>query len=137
MARTSDPKLHVVAAVAVGLGLVQAASGAVSLLFGLGSLPTTLLALAQGVAGLVLVPAGVGIALRKGWGRTLGIVAFGGVAVLQLTPLIGGATVGVPLVGLAVSVGSSLYLLLASEAFADAEDTRPLSKDESAHEFVR
>jgi hypothetical protein len=137
MARTeSEPGLYVVAALAVGLGLVQAVSGVMSLLFALGSLPATALALGQGVAGVVLVPAGVGVALRKGWGRTLGIVAFAGVAALQVTPLIGGATVGVPLVGLAVSVGSSLYLLLAGEAFED-EDTRPLSKDESAHDFVR
>jgi len=133
----NDPGLYAVAALAVGLGFFQAVFGVVSLLVSLGSLRAVVLTAAQTVAGVVLLPAGVGIALRKGWGRTLGLVAFAGVAVLQLTPLLGGSGVGVPLVGLAVSVGSAIYLLLAGEAFADGDDTRPPSKDGSAHDFVR
>ncbi|MFC7077286.1 hypothetical protein [Haloarcula halophila] len=133
----TDPGVSVVGALAVGLGFLQAVSGVTALLFALGSLPAVAFAAAQTVAGTVLLPAGIGIVLRKGWGRTLGIVAFAGVAVLQITPLLGGTGVGVPLVGLAVSAGGSIYLLLAGEAFADGDDTRPLSKDESAHDFVR
>jgi hypothetical protein len=138
MARTgNEPGLYVVAAVAVGLGLLQIVSGVASLAFVVRGLPPVLLTLAQIVAGVLLLPAGVGIALRKGWGQTLGIAGFAGVALLQATPLLSGGGVGVPVVGLAVSLGCTLYLLFAGEAFEQSDDERPLSKDESAHDFVR
>lgn len=129
--------LYAVAALALGLGGVHVLSGALGLVSSLGSPGALVLAGSQAVLGLLLVPAGVGLALRRPWSRWVGVVAFGGIAVVQLLPLLAGSTVAVPFAGVLLSTGCSLYLLLAGEAFGQGDDDRALSEDTNPHEFVR
>ncbi|WP_276278226.1 hypothetical protein [Haloarcula regularis] len=72
-----------------------------------------------------------------GPGRWVGVTAFGGIGVLQILPLLAGATLAVPLAGVVLSTGASLYLLLAGEAFGADDDGRALTEDTNPHEFVR
>ncbi|WP_276272687.1 hypothetical protein [Haloarcula litorea] len=137
MSPTSDGSgLAVVAALAFGLGLVQAAAGTLGLLSG-GRPPALVLAGAQAVLGLCLLPTGVGVLRRRPWGRALGVVAFGGVAVVQSLPLLAGATFAVPLVGIALATACWLWLLLAGGAFPEGGDDRALTEETDPHEFVR
>ncbi|MBV0900718.1 hypothetical protein [Haloarcula salina] len=129
--------LYAVAALALGLGAVHTLSGVLGLVSSLGSPGALVLAVSQAVLGLLLVPAGVGLALRKPWSRWVGVVAFGGLAVVQLLPLLTGSTVAVPLAGVLLATGSSLYLMLAGEAFESGDDGRVLTEDTDPHEFVR
>jgi hypothetical protein len=76
------------------------------------------------------------IALRASWGRLLGIVTFGGLAVVQLLPLLSGTTFAVPLAGILLSASCALYLVLASEAFG-TDDGHVLTEETNPHEFVR
>ncbi|WP_424003241.1 hypothetical protein ACOZ4I_03930 [Haloarcula salina] len=129
--------LYAVAALALGLGAVHVLSGVLGLVSSLGAAGALVLAGSRTVLGLLLIPAGVGLALRKPWSRWVGVVAFGGIAVVQLLPLLAGTTLAVPLAGVLLSTGCSLYLLLAGEAFEKADDGRVLTEDTDPHEFVR
>mgnify|MGYP000368422905 CR=1 FL=1 len=129
--------LYAVAALALALGVVHALSGLLGLVSAVGSAGALVLAGSRAVLGLLLVPAGVGVALGKPWGRWVGAVAFGGIAVVQLLPLVTGSTFAVPLAGVLLSIGCSLYLLLAGEAFERGDDGRVLTEDTDPHEFVR
>ncbi|MBV0925062.1 hypothetical protein KTS45_12730 [Halomicroarcula limicola] len=138
MASNSDARaLSLLAVLACVLGMVHAASGVIALLSALG-VGALVLGGSQLVLGLLLVPAGVGIGYRKSRGRWLGIVCFAGIAIVQVLPLLSGSELAVPLAGVLLSVGSSLYLLLAGEAFESGDgDSRVLTEDTDPHEFVR
>ncbi|WP_254279098.1 hypothetical protein [Haloarcula marina] len=133
--RSSSTGLPVVAVLALGYGVVTVLSGAGGLLTAIG-VASLVVAGAQAALGVLLLPAGVGIAMRASWGRLLGIVAFGGVAVVQLLPLLSGETFAVPLAGVFLSTACALYLALAGEAFG-TDDERVLTEDTNPHEFVR
>ncbi|MFC7251306.1 hypothetical protein ACFQJ5_15895 [Halomicroarcula sp. GCM10025324] len=135
MTSDSGVGLTVVAVLALGYGVVNTASGVLALLSAVG-VASLVLAFAQAALGVLLVPAGVGVALRAPWGRRLGIVALGGLAVVQLLPLLSGATFAVPLAGILLSATCALYLLLAGEAFG-TDDGRVLTEETNPHEFVR
>jgi len=128
--------LYAVALLALGLGGVHVLSGVLTLV-SLGSAGAMIRAGSQAVLGLLLVLTGVALALRKPWSRWVGVVAFGGIAVVQLLPLVTGTTFAVPLAGVLLATGCSLYLLLAGEAFETEGDDRALTEDTNPHEFVR
>ncbi|WP_135304063.1 hypothetical protein [Haloarcula amylovorans] len=138
MASNSDARgVFLLAVLACVFGLVHAVSGVIVLLSAL-SIGAFALGGSQLVLGLLLVPAGVGITYRRSWGRWLGIVCFAGIAIVQALPLLSGSEIAVPLAGLFLSVGSSIYLLLAGEAFENGDDnSRVLTEDTDPHEFVR
>ncbi|RLM36991.1 hypothetical protein [Haloarcula sp. Atlit-120R] len=128
--------LYAVAVLALALGGVHTLGG-LTLVSSLGSAGTLIRAGSQAVLGLLLIPTGVALALRKPWSRWVGVVAFGGIAVVQLLPLVTGATFAIPLAGVLLATGCALYLLLAGEAFETADDARALTEDTNPHEFVR
>ncbi|MFC7019526.1 MULTISPECIES: hypothetical protein [Haloarcula] len=133
---SSGTGLSVVAALALGLGAVHVFTGTVETLAATGTAPLVL-AVGRALLGLLLLPAGVGVALRRTWGRWVGVTAFVGIAVLQILPLLAGSTLAVPLAGTFLATGASLYLLLAGEAFGADDDGRALTEDTNPHEFVR
>jgi hypothetical protein len=133
---SGETGLYVVAALALGLGAVHVVTGAVETLATSGTAPLVL-AVGRALLGLLLLPAGIGIARRRIWGRWVGVTAFGGIAVLQILPLLAGATLAAPLAGIFLATGASLYLLLAGEAFGADDDGRALTEDTNPHEFVR
>ncbi|KOX92389.1 hypothetical protein AMS69_13525 [Haloarcula rubripromontorii] len=128
--------LYAVALLALGLGGVHVLSGGLTLV-SLGSAGAMIRAGSQAVLGLLLVPTGVALVFRKPWSRWVGVVAFGGIAVVQLLPLVTGTTFAVPLAGVLLATGCSLHLLLAGEAFETEADDRALTEDTNPHEFVR
>ena len=132
---SGETGLYVVAALALGLGAVHVFTGAVETLAATGTAPLVL-AVGRALLGLLLLPAGVGVALRRTWGRWVGVTAFGGIAVLQILPLLAGATLAVPLAGILLATGNALYLTFAGEAF-ESDDGRALTEDTNPHEFVR
>ncbi|MDS0278193.1 hypothetical protein NDI85_10335 [Halomicroarcula sp. S1AR25-4] len=133
---SGEAKLYVLAALALSLGVVHVVSGTVTVLAAI-SVGVLVLGGCQAALGLFLVPAGVGIALRRPWGRWVGVVAFGGIAVVQLLPFLSGTTLAIPVAGVLLSTGCSLYLLLAGEAFQRDDDGRVLTEDTNPHEFRR
>jgi hypothetical protein len=69
------------------------------------------------VVSLLLMPAAVLLVRRDRRGQYLGVVGFGGIAVLDVLPAVAGGRSGVPLLAVAVAVGCTLYLSLSSEEF--------------------
>ncbi|MBX0295075.1 hypothetical protein [Haloarcula nitratireducens] len=138
MASNSDARaLSLLAVLACVFGLVHTASGIITLLSAI-SIGTLVLGGSRLALGLLLVPAGVGIGYRKPWGRWLGIGCFAGLAIVQVLPLLSGSEIAVPLAGIFLWVGSSLYLLLSGEVFENGDDdSRVLTEDTNPHEFIR
>ncbi len=136
VAMADDRGVPGAAGLATFLGGLHLALGTLELLAGQPSLPATLLSLNQVVLGAILLPTAVGLARGKPWSRYLGVVAFAGIAVVQLLPLLSGATLAVPLLGILLGSGAALYLLLAPGEFREDEG-RVLTEDTDPHDFVR
>ena len=88
-----------------------------------GTLVGTVVAVGLLVLSLSLLPAAVLLVRRDRRGQYLGVVAFAGIAVLDVLPAALG-TGGVPLLGVALATACALYLSLASEEF-DGGAERP------------
>ena len=127
----------VVAGVAAVLGVLHLASGTLALAMGSSQPAGAVLAGSRTVLGVILLPTAVGLARGAPWSRALGLVAFGGIAVVQLLPLVAGATLAVPLAGILLAASSGLYLLLAPGEFGDESGERAVTKDTDPHDFVR
>jgi hypothetical protein len=134
---TDSPGLGVVVVLAGVLGVVHLGLGGLSLFGGLATTAATVLAVSQAVLGGLLFPTAAGLAMAAPWGRYLGIVTFGGIAVVQLLPLLAGETLAVPLLGIGLAGGSALYLIVAGEVFGDEGDERAISQETDPHRFVR
>lgn len=127
----------VAAAIAGLLGALHLAGGTATVVLAAVPPAEAVLALARAVLGGILLPTVAGLASGAGWSRSLGVVAFAGLAVVQLLPLLAGATLAVPLAGILLSGTCALYLVLAPGEFTDGDDGRPISEDTDPHDFVR
>ncbi len=134
--RTGSPGIGVVVVLAGVLGVVHLGLGGLSLLGGPSTTAATVIALSQAILGGLLLPTAAGLAMTAPWGRYLGIVTFGGIAVVQLLPLLAGA-LAVPLLGIGLAGGSAVYLVVAGEVFREGDDERPISEATDPHRFVR
>jgi hypothetical protein len=124
------------AALAIVLGGLHLVLGVADLAGGEPSLAATLVALNQVVLGGLLLPTAVGLARGRPWSRFLGVVCFSGLALVQLLPLVSGASPAVPLLGILVGSTAALYLVLAPGAFSP-NDGRDVDEDTDPHDFVR
>lgn len=129
--------VRVVALVAALLGCVHLVGGTYGVLTNALPSATVVLAGGQAVLGALLLPASIGLVRGAQWGRWIGVITFGAIAVLQLLPLLAGVTLAVPLAGILISGTCSLYLLLATDSFGQRDDGRPLNEDTDPHDFVR
>ena len=132
-----DPWLGLVVIVAGVLGLANAALGALALAAGQPTTAATTIAVARTVLGALLLPTVVGLVAGAAWSRPVGVVALGGIALVELLPLLAGETLAVPLLGILLASVSALYLLLAPGEFASEEEDRALDADTDPHRFVR
>lgn len=132
-----DAGLGVVLILAGVLGIVHLALGSIELLRGRPTTAATILSGARAFLGLLLLPTVVGLIVGAPWARYLGVVGLGGIAVVQLLPLLAGPPVAAPLAGIVLAGGGALYLLLAPEEFDSEDDTRPISEDTDPHRFMR
>lgn len=105
--------------------------GAVGRIAAAGGTPVdTVAAVGLLVVSLLLMPAAVLLVRRNRLGQYLGVVGFGGIAVLQVLPAVAGGRSGVPLLGVAVAVGCTTYLSLSSEEFDAAGDGPVVPEDD-------
>lgn len=126
----------VVAVVAGLTGVLHVALGSTALVAGDAATAGAVLALARVVLGGTLLPAAVGLLGGAPWSRYLGVVAFGGLAVVGLLGPLSGATLAVPLAGVFLAGACALYLLFAPGEFG-TDDGRPIDEDSDPHDFVR
>lgn len=136
--RPDDAGIYVAAGLAVLLGGLNAVIAGSGLIEGGTESTVTIRLASRLVLGVLLVPTAFGLATGAPWSRYVGIVAFGGLAVVQILPLVSGTDPAVPLLGILVAATCSVYLLLAPGAFdADGDDDRPIDEETDPHRFVR
>lgn len=127
----------VAALVAVFLGTFAMLSGWFDLFTGASeTLAGTILAIGRVLLGTVLLPTAWGLVRGRLWSRYLGIVAFGGIAIVQFLPMVAGATAVAPLGGVVLAGICALYLIFAGSAFGSGDDGR-ISEDTNPHFFMR
>jgi hypothetical protein len=109
--------VQITAVLALAFGLVVLSLTLIGLLNGPGTVEALLLAAVQIVVALLLIVACPGIVLGKRWGQLAGIVGFFGVTGTQVALAVTVSLLSVPIYTLAISLGSGIYLSLASEEF--------------------